>query len=188
MNCSRAPETRHGLIVAGAVPGYAPPMPTARPHHVSLRSITRDDLAVLYQHETDPESGRLAGVKPRSRDAFIAHWERVITEERAIERAILADGVLAGRVACFEAEHDGHPTWMLGYWIGREHWGRGVASSAVGLFLAEIDRRPLLARVLATNAASIRILERHGFARTAETHEPETERYTAGLVLDFRLD
>lgn len=162
-----------------------------------LRPVTRDDLAVLYEHETDPESGRLAGVKPRDRDAFIAHWERVIADEQVIERAILVDGVLAGRVACFtppasagatgDRAFTGDETWLLGYWIGREHWGRGVASAGVGLFLAEIDRRPLLARVLATNAASIRILERHGFVRTAETEEPATERYTAGLVYDYRL-
>ncbi len=159
----------------------------ARAARVELRRVTRDDLAVLFEHESDPESGRLAGVKPRDREAFIAHWERVIGDETIIEQAIVVGGELAGRVACFEAEHNGTPTWMLGYWIGREHWGKGVASAAVAMFLAEIDRRPLLARVLATNPASIRILERAGFTRVGETHEPETDRYTAGLVLDYRL-
>ena len=159
---------------------------------MTLRPVTRDDLPILFEHESDARSAAMAGVKPRDREAFLAHWRRSLASEKVDERAILADGVLTGRIACFEgpgeAHHEGRPVWMLGYWIGREYWGRGIASASVGLFLDEVTRRPLLARVLASNAASIRILERAGFVRTRQIEEPETDRYTAGLVYDYRLD
>lgn len=159
---------------------------------VTLRPVTRDDLSILFEHESDARSAAMAGVKSRHREAFLAHWRRSLASENVDERAILADGVLVGRIAVFEAPNEAHdegrPVWMLGYWIGREYWGRGIASASVGLFLGEVIRRPLLARVLASNAASIRILEQAGFARTGQIDEPETDRYTAGLVYDYRLD
>jgi RimJ/RimL family protein N-acetyltransferase len=51
----------------------------------------------------------------------------------------------------------------VGYWIGREFWGRGVASEALRQFVAEIEERPLYAYVAVTNVASARVLEKAGF-------------------------
>ncbi|MBZ0172237.1 MAG: GNAT family N-acetyltransferase [Phycisphaerales bacterium] len=156
------------------------------PRHtrIELRPVSRDDLDEFYAFETDPESAALAGVKPRGRVAFFAHWETIATDDTVVDRAILADGVVAGRVTRFE--RDGRAE--LGYWIGREFWGLGVAGRGVGLFLEAEPRRPLHAHVSAANPASIRVLERHGFVRTGQSDEPETERYRAGPVIAFRLD
>ncbi|HET9672049.1 MAG TPA: GNAT family N-acetyltransferase [Actinomycetota bacterium] len=76
-------------------------------------------------------------------------------------RAIVADGEVAGNVGSW----DGDGKRLLGYWVGREHWGRGIATAAVAAFL-EIDRtRPIHAFVAVTNVGSIRVLEKCGFAR-----------------------
>lgn len=162
-------------------------MPPQPAQTVELRPVMREDLEIYFAHEHDPESGEMAGVKPRDREAFFAHWERVVADESVTEMAILADGVLAGRVACFAVEIEGEQVWMLGYWIGREHWGQRIASRAVGQFLEQIDRRPLTARVSASNAASIRVLEGLGFAKVGSFDEPETDRYRAGPVHEYRL-
>ena len=45
------------------------------------------------------------------------------------------------------------------YWLGREYWGRGVATDALRRFLAEIKARPLYARAAADNRASLRVLK-----------------------------
>jgi len=137
----------------------------------------------MHACEADPVGNALAGVKPRDRDAYLAHWEKVLADTAVVPRAILADGVLAGSIACFERDGEA----FVGYWIRREYWGLGVTSRALGLLLEEVDRRPLHARVSAHNAASIRILERHGFVATGRTDEPETERYRAGPVIAYRL-
>ena len=51
------------------------------------------------------------------------------------------------------------------YWLGREHWGKGVATRALAAFLEIETARPLHAAVAADNAGSIRVLEKCGFTR-----------------------
>jgi RimJ/RimL family protein N-acetyltransferase len=49
----------------------------------------------------------------------------------------------------------------VGYWIGREYWGKGVATEALSQFLAHAEvRRPLHAAVAKHNVGSIRVLEK----------------------------
>ena len=60
---------------------------------------------------------------------------------------------------------DGHAE--IGYFIAREHWGRGYATEAVGLALRYafewLNLRKVYARVYEPNVASIRVLEKNGF-------------------------
>jgi RimJ/RimL family protein N-acetyltransferase len=64
-------------------------------------------------------------------------------------------------------EHDGERD--IGYWVGREHWGKGVATSALSAFLHELETRPLRAHVAHHNVGSIRVLEKCGFTRSGGT-------------------
>ena len=73
---------------------------------------------------------------------------------------------------------------MVGYWIGKAYWGRGIASAALRLFLDDVERhRPLLATVVEHNAGSRRVLEKAGFqlvarelrGRRAGVRQPLTE-------------
>ena len=79
-------------------------------------------------------------------------------------RTILADGAVAGNVVSWL--QDGER--LVGYWIGREHWGRGIATRALAELLREIEERPLYAHVARHNVGSIRVLEKCGFTRRAE--------------------
>jgi RimJ/RimL family protein N-acetyltransferase len=55
----------------------------------------------------------------------------------------------------------------LGYWLGRAHWGRGVATAAVeaicGYGFATLGLRRIYACVFEPNTASTRVLEKAGF-------------------------
>lgn len=55
----------------------------------------------------------------------------------------------------------------IGYWLGEPYWGKGFAAEALRALLAAANGLPgferLTARVLASNAASIRVLEKAGF-------------------------
>ena len=72
--------------------------------------------------------------------------------------------------------------WMIGYWLGRPFWGRGVASRALVDFVSQIPRRPLHAYVAKSNVASIRVLEKCGFAVSGEEHRSAAP--TGGEVVD----
>src|SRR4029453_19193159 len=52
------------------------------------------------------------------------------------------------------------------YWIGREFWGRGIATQALAVLLSAVKTRPLYARAAKDNIASLRVLEKCGFTIT----------------------
>jgi RimJ/RimL family protein N-acetyltransferase len=135
--------------------------------NVRLRDIEAADLPVLFEHQRDPIANELAAFPPRAREPFMAHWERILADETLLAQAILADGRLAGHVGSFE--RDGRRE--VGYWIGREFWGGGVASAALAAFLDLETARPLYAGVARGNAASLRVLEKSGFGVCGEEDE-----------------
>jgi RimJ/RimL family protein N-acetyltransferase len=132
---------------------------------VSLRAVEGDDLPIFFEDQADPEASRMANFVPRDREAFMAHWEKVLRDETVVVRTIEFQGRVAGNVVSWE--HDGERD--IGYWVGREHWGKGVATSALSAFLHELETRPLRAHVAHHNVGSIRVLEKCGFTRRGGT-------------------
>jgi RimJ/RimL family protein N-acetyltransferase len=137
---------------------------SAVPPNVSLREVRLGDLPILFEHQLDPEGARMAAFKSRDRDAFMAHWAKIMANPACALRVVLADGSVAGQIGAWT---DGAER-LVGYWIGREFWGRGVASAALVQFLHEEVTRPLTAHVAKHNLASIRVLQKAGFALVGE--------------------
>lgn len=148
---------------------------------VSLRAVAPADLPVFFSHQADPEACRVAAWPGRDREAFLAHWERTSRDPENVRWTVAADGAAAGYVGSFP--RDG--LREVCYWLGREFWGRGIATEALKLLLAREPRRPLHARVARTNGGSIKVLERAGFVRAGEDsfeHEGRTfEEYVYRL-------
>ena len=134
---------------------------------VRLREVEDDDLPVFFEHQRDPESTALAGLPARDRAAFDAHWEKIRRDPASTIRTVVADGAVAGNVLSFV--QSGKP--VVGYWIGREHWGRGIATRALAAFVREVAARPLYATVALGNAPSVRVLEKCGFTLAGEVEE-----------------
>lgn len=162
-------------------------MSASRPFAVQLRATSAGDIASLFQFQLDPEANRVAGTKARDLETFQGRWDEILRDHVAAgvmaPRVIIADGVLVGQVNVFEQEG----TDSIGYWIAREHWGRGIATRAIGLILEEVPIRPLFARVAAHNSASLRALQRHGFVEVSRRHAPETERSVAREMVTLAL-
>lgn len=124
-----------------------------------LRDVEDEDLDAFYKQQADRQSYELAGLPPREREAFDAHWARIRSDPAVTIRTIDVDGQAAGHVLSFA--RDG--TRLAGYWLARELWGRGVATQALASFLAIETHRPLVAEVAINNVGSIRVLEKNGF-------------------------
>lgn len=150
------------------------------PSAIHLRGTVPADVPALFDMQLDPAGNELAGTRPRDRAAFEARWKEILADAPLARtgvtpRVIIADGLLVGSINIFPQEG----TDSIGYWLAREHWGRGIATRAIALLIEEVGVRPLFARVASHNVASRRALERNGFVITSHSHRPATDRYVA---------
>ncbi len=134
---------------------------------VLLRDVITSDLPTLFEQQRDPVATQMAAFPAREREAFMAHWAKIMADENNILKAILYGDQLAGNIVSWE--HDGERE--VGYWLGREFWGKGIATQALLLFLEQVTSRPLYAYVARHNLASIRVLEKCGFALLSNQDE-----------------
>ena len=150
---------------------------------VRLRDIEPDDLAVFYEHQRDDDATRMAAFPSRDRAAFDAHWAtNILGNPAAINRTIVVDGQVAGNIGSWL--QDG--VRLVSYWIGKEHWGKGVATRALAAFLHLVTERPLYAHVARHNVGSIRVLQKCGFSLEREEKVEEAGQDVVELVFVLR--
>lgn len=133
-------------------------------NYINLRPVTESDVHIFYLHQSDEGSARMAGFQSRAEEAHIAHWHKIMADAENILRTVVVDQIVAGNMVSFMM--DG--VREVGYWLGREFWGRGIASAALEQFLREVKTRSLYAHAVKTNPGSIRVLEKCGFILQSE--------------------
>ncbi|MBL8091558.1 MAG: GNAT family N-acetyltransferase [Anaerolineales bacterium] len=133
-------------------------------NQIFLRDIIDDDLDIFFQNQLDPEANHIAAFTskdPTNREAFNAHWKKIMTDSTIINKTIIFKGEVIGNVSSYY-EEEGRPE--VTYWLGREYWGKGLATMALQEFLANVNTvRPIYARVAKDNIGSRRVLEKCGF-------------------------
>ena len=132
-----------------------------------LRDVVNDDLPIFFEQQLNKEANYMAAFTakdPTNQEAFTAHWLRNLANETTINKTIVFDGQVAGSVASYEDE--GKPE--VTYWLGKEYWGKGIATKALAEFLKIVKTRPLFAHVAKHNVASRRVLEKCGFTVIGE--------------------
>jgi len=128
-----------------------------------LRDVVETDLPIFYEQQLDAESTRMAAFPARNEWAdFVAHWRtKVLAVPANCKQTIVWNDRVAGYIASWAQEE----RRLIAYWIGREFWGRGIATAALAEFLGHDRVRPLHAFVAAHNIGSMRVLEKNGFVR-----------------------
>lgn len=134
-----------------------------------LRDVVEDDLPIFFEQQLDPDANLMAAFTakdPADRVAFTAHWKRILNDATIIIKTIFFNGKVVGSVLCYE--ESGKPE--VSYWLGKEYWGKGLATRALAEFLAHWNKtRPIYARVAKDNLGSRRVLEKCGFTMIGET-------------------
>lgn len=134
-----------------------------------LRDVVNDDLPIFFEQQLNKEANHMAAFTakdPTNQEAFTAHWFRNLANETTINKTIVFDGQVAGSVASYEDE--GRPE--VTYWLGKEYWGKGIATWALKEFLSCYKKtRPIYARVAKDNPGSHRVLEKCGFTIIGES-------------------
>ena len=124
-----------------------------------LRDVSEGDLDAFYEHQLDPEATQMALFPARDRTSFEAHWQRLLADDAVTKKTIVCEGEVAGNIGCWEM--DGRR--LVGYWLGRDFWGKGLATQALAELVEEVTARPLHAWVATSNVGSIRVLQKCGF-------------------------
>lgn len=126
---------------------------------VMLRDVTEADFEVLYAFQADPEASAMAAFPSRDLPAFLEQRRKIAATPSVIDKAIVTEGVVVGSIGSWDEERERE----VGYWLGREYWGKGYATAALRAFLQIDQHRPLHAHVAEHNVASRRVLEKCGF-------------------------
>ncbi len=137
-------------------------------NQVSLRNVKESDLPTFFVQQLDPEATRMTAFPSRDRDSFMAHWAKSMDDETTALQTIMFDGRVVGNIVCWEQSGE----QAVGYWIGREYWGKGIASEALSQFPGHVEFRPLVAHVAKHNIASLRVLQKCGFTISGENKFP----------------
>jgi RimJ/RimL family protein N-acetyltransferase len=134
---------------------------------ITLRPVIDSDLPIFFEQQNDPVANEMAAFPARERDPFIAHWTKNLANKANIHMTILYNQEVAGNISSFDLE--GHRE--VGYWLGRDFWGKGIASKALELFLNIEQIRPLYGYAAKHNIGSQRVLEKCGFTFHGEEED-----------------
>ncbi len=137
---------------------------------VKLRPVIESDLPIFYLHQADADAAKTADFPSRTEEAHLAHWHKIMADAENILRTVVVDGEVAGNMVSFMM----NGVREVGYWLGREFWGKGIASAALEQFLLEVETRPLHAYVAKSNPASMLVLEKCKFVLQGETEKEVT--------------
>jgi RimJ/RimL family protein N-acetyltransferase len=134
-----------------------------------LRNVINDDLPIFFEYQMDQQANHMAAFTakdPTNQEAFMAHWHRILADKTVVIQTIIFNGHVAGSVLSYEDE--GKPE--VSYWLGKDYWGKGIATWALREFLAHRNQiRPIYARVAKDNLGSRRVLEKCGFKIIGES-------------------
>jgi [ribosomal protein S5]-alanine N-acetyltransferase len=158
---------------------------------VVLRPWQVADQAELAVQANDRGIWRnlLAGFPHPYTEADAEHW---CTEgARAmpgLHLCVQVDGKVGGGIGVTTGIGTEEKTGQFGYWLGREYWGRGIATVAATAMLSHILKNMNLVRLQAPvfewNAPSMRVLEKIGFEREAVLRKSV---YKDGQLIDSVL-
>src|SRR5262249_57507233 len=110
----------------------------------------------------------------------VTEWGRNVVRREDVTRTIGGDGTVVGYISSWEQAGKR----LVAYWIGREHWGKGLATRALSEFLEVEPFRPLHAWVAVHNVGSVRVLEKCGFLSVArESQQPAGDDGVAEVLL-----
>jgi len=153
-----------------------------------LRPWTSDDVPSLVRHADNPRVAagmRDAFPSPYTPDDACRFIALATSPGRNLLLAIEVDGEAVGGIGIHPLEDVCRRTAEIGYWLAEPYWSRGITTGAVRAIapvaFEEMDIVRLQAGVFSSNTASMRVLERSGFAREAVHRHAITKH---GALLD----
>ena len=156
-------------------------------NNITLIKTEKDDLNAFFQFQLDKEANYLAAFTskdPNDKTAYIEKYSKFLSDPTIHMRTIKVNDVIAGSIAKFVMENEAGIT----YWIDRNFWGQGIATTALKEFLKIEQIRPIYGHVAFDNYGSQRVLEKCDFVKIgtdkgfANARQIEIEEYIYQLL------
>ena len=145
---------------------------------IILRPWRDSDADILYKWASDPDVGPRAGWAPHKSVEESLEVIRTVfkdaTNTWAIELKETGEAIGAMGYGpscnCNLPAREGEP--LIGYWVAKPYWNRGICTEALGLMIEHIrtttDIKSLISGHFIDNPASGRVMEKCGFVPTGE--------------------
>ena len=137
---------------------------------ITLREYNKYDVVRLVQLANNKNVSKyLAPRFPFPYTKQDSQWwiETGCKLDNAINRAIEYNGVFVGGAGLTPQDSWKSHIVEIGYWVGEEYWGMGIATDAVKhlteLAISRKKYKKLFAPVLGPNKASMRVLEKNKY-------------------------
>lgn len=162
---------------------------------VALEPLAVGHAAAVQALASDPEVARTTAIPhpypAGAALAFVQHARQARAQGIEYHYAILHERQCVGLCGIKQIE----PTRRageVGYWVGRDYWGRGIAPAALRALLdiatRDLRLRLVTAITLETNSRSIRVLEKVGFYHVRrELNQGRVGHEPGAMVLCFEL-
>ena len=134
------------------------------PDRIVLRPTIISDLESLFTFQLDEEANYLAAFTssdPTVKSDYISKYSKLINDPTVNNQTILVDKSIVGSIAKFILAGDAEIT----YWIDKNFWGKGIATTALKILLTLENARPLFGRVAFDNYGSQKVLLNCGFVK-----------------------
>lgn len=170
---------------------------------VLLRPLETEDAKSLQENINDPDIYKYTLTIPHPYEMSHAEWwinetQKRINEKKAYELGIElkeTGKIIGGMGICrIDAAKD---SAEVGYWLGKDYWGKGIATEALDLLICfafnELKLHRLYANTFIDNIGSQRVLEKAGFAREGRRKDAVKkdgkyyDDFLFGLVIDDYL-
>jgi ribosomal-protein-alanine N-acetyltransferase len=154
----------------------------------TLRGWHPDDSLSLQHHANNPNVA--ASLLDRFPNPYTledaVNWIKInLNQDPLINFAIAVEGSAVGGIAIDLRQDVYRKTPLIGYWLGEEHWGKGIMPQAVKLIVdyafKNLDIICIQAFILSSNPKSMRVLEKAGFQKQGILKQSVIK---AGNILD----
>ncbi|MDO4211868.1 MAG: GNAT family N-acetyltransferase [Bacteroidales bacterium] len=145
---------------------------------ILLRPWQESDAEALYKYASDPIVGNRAGWPPHQSAGESLEIIRTVFNNPTTWAIVLKEtGEAIGAMGYMPdcplnlPAREGEP--LVGYWVGKPHWNKGICTEALKLMLKYIRKETTYSSLISShfidNPASGRVMEKCGFLPTGET-------------------
>lgn len=149
--------------------------PVLESANLTLKMIEDQHFPGLFSIYNNEKVFEYCGILPKHNEAtvrkMISHFDRDYSKKSRVKWGIFRKSAPDEMMGIIEAMDFNQKVDMatIGYYLAEEHWGKGVATEAVGILakylIKEVEINRIQAEVMPPNDASKKVLLKNGFLK-----------------------